>query len=114
MTSKYLSFINTTSNDIIELALKLQTFKKKYKNELEEVQEELYKTYMILGKTQNRVDFLNYRKKHHMKMIEDLNRSLGDVRDQMEKDLDQVKAICKDTPYSISDNDLIGLAAMWL
>ena len=111
MTSEYLSFINTPSNDIIELALKLQTFKEKYKIELEELQEELCKTYMILGKTQNRVDFLNFKKERHIKMIEDLNKSLGDVRDQMQEDLDQVKAICKDIPYNIPD-ELIGLAAM--
>ena len=114
MTSKYLSLINTLSNDIIELVLKLQTFKKKYKNELEEVQEELYRTYMLLGKTQNRLDFLNYKKKRHMTMIENLNRLLRDIRGQMEEDLNQVKDICKDIPYSISKNDLIGLAVMWL
>ena len=85
-------------------------------NDLEDVQNELYKTYMLLGKTKNRLDFLNYKKKQHMTMIENLNRSLMDIRGQMEEDLNQVKDICKDIPYSISqsNNDLIGLATMWL
>ena len=111
MTSEFLSFL-TPSNEIIELALKLKTFKEKYKIELEGLQGELYQNYMILSKTQTRVDYLNFEKERHIKMIEDLNKSLGDVRDQMQEDLDQVKAICKDIPYNIPDNELIGLAAM--
>ena len=111
MASEYLSFFNTPSNDIIELALKLQTFKEKYKIELEELQGELYQNYMILSQTQTRVDYLNFEKEWHTKMIKDLNKSLGDVRDQMQEDLNKVKAICKDIPYYIP-YELIGLAAL--
>ena len=105
MTSELLSLF-TPSNEIIELASKLKTLKEKYEIELEELQGELYQNYMILSQTQTRVDYLNFEKEWHTQMIRDINKLLGDVRNQMQEDLNKVKAICEDIPY------LIGLAAL--
>ena len=61
---------------------------------------------MILSQTLTRVDYLNFEKERHTQMIKDINKLLGDVRNQMQEDLNKVKAICEDIPY------LIGLAAL--
>ena len=105
ITSELLSFF-TPSNEIIELASKLKTLKVKYEMELEGLQGELYQNHMILSQTQTRVDYLNFEKEWHTQMIKDINKLLGDVRNQMQEDLNKVKAICEDIPY------LIGLAAL--
>ena len=105
MTSEFLS-LSTPSNEIIELASKLKTLKVKYEMELEGLQSELYQNHIILNQTQNKVDYLNFEKERHTQMIRDINKILRDVRNQMQEDLNKVKAICEDIPY------LIGLAAL--
>ena len=105
MTSEFLS-PSTTSNEVIELALNLKTLKGKYELKLEILQNRLYLNCIILDQTQNKIDFLDFEKERHIKMIRDISQILRDVRNQMQDDLDKIRAICEDLPY------LIGLAAL--
>ena len=79
---------------------------------MEDVQTELYISYIILGKAKNKLDFLDYKRKYHIKMIEDFNRSLMDMKNQMELDVKQLKVICKEIPLEEGKDDFIGLASM--
>ena len=103
MTSNYMSH---STSEVIEMAENLIMLKRKYELKVEILQNGLYQNHIILDQTQNKIDFIDFEKERHIKLIEDISQVLGDVRYQMQEDLDKIRAICEDIPY------FIGLAAL--
>ena len=95
-----------STSEVIEMAENLIMLKRKYERKVEILQNELYRNCILLNQTQNKIDFLDFEKVRHTKLIEDISQILGDVRCKMQEDLDKMREICEDIPY------LMGLAAM--
>ena len=100
MTSNYMS------SEVIEMAEDLIILKRKYERKVEILHNVLYRSQIIINQTQKKIDFLDFEKVRHTKLIEDISQILGDVRCKMQEDLDKMREICEDIPY------LMGLVAM--
>ena len=101
------------SNDKIQLALKLQSYKQKIKCELLEFESQLLIATTIADQAMNKVVYLDEKRGMYKRMILHLGMQIVEMGNQMESDLKILQDNCNDTPPKANDTyELIGLATL--